>query len=472
MIYVLFLVQTIAAADLFEVASVPVEDELPQVFFAAVDGNSTADLVVQNGRDLHIRLDNGSERVFTLPGGVAAYDIYDIGDDEQREIIAVQGRQILAFEPLVDSAGQSSGRLLFEADSLYAMEMPEPCPQVLVKTFQQQLAVLLPQGDNLIAFSLNGTILAQFPDLPDVPRMHDELTSQMQFNPGIAPSESRSTYVTQDLELIPDLPPELQPPDVPFAITLGDYFYADPDSNLSARFGFDMGDYSGSWDGVIVSRDANRIQFAMLRNDDNGNTLVFMREVPLTAEGEDWQNAKNGPVRRYPGRMVSRYRWSALDTLDQRPDFNGDGFMDLLLWDAPKPGMSVESIVRTAVSRTWPLRLTVHLYSPDKQRFEPKPAHSLSCKVPITWILESGPFQILALADFDGDGMTDIALSTDESELQVWLANSGFSRNPDWTHTFPEPLQDVLRIADLSGNGRTSILLCGEKNLYLLQARK
>ena len=471
MMYVLLLAHLVAAPDLFDVSSVPVKDEEQQAYFAVVDANRTADLCVQNGRDLHIRLDNGKEHMFVLPEGVSAYDIYDIDGDSRSEVIAIRGGQVLAFDPLLVSGEQSTGRLLFEANSLYAMEMAEPSPQVLVKTFQQKLTLLLPQPDSLTVYTLDGTILDRFFDLPDVPRVFDEFMSDTGFRPEVEPREVSWTYVSQDSKLIPGLPPELQPPDVPFAIPVDGLDYLNEKEFLSFPYRSSTGKYSGSWDRVIVSEDSNRIQYANLRNDENGNTLVFMVDVPLVAGKQDWSGAEGGPVRRYPGRLSTRPVSGAFSILAVRPDFDGDGFMDLILWDAPKPGMSVESIMRTVVSRSWPLRLTIHTYSPDKQRFEPKPAYAINYKVPITWFLESGPFRNFSLADFDGDGKTDLALSTDEKEYRVWLAASGFSRDPDWIHTFPEPIEETLQTAELSGDGRHSILLRGEKNLYLLQAR-
>ncbi len=471
MIHAIVLLQLFGASHVYVVASVAVEHKNDPVFFADVDGAGIADLVVQDGYDLHIRLDGGTERHIAIPESVAAYDIVNIDDDAASEIVAVRGREVLALELATSTDKQSPAQLLFQADSLYAMGTDAPCRQVLVKTFQQKLVVLLPKSESLTAFALDGSIVAEFPNLPDAPRYAPEFHSSAWYDfGGLAPG-TNSTVVWQAKELIPDLPPELQPPQLPLAITHNKPADSNIEPPLSARFSFDNGEYKGSWDGVIVSRDTNSVRYAMLRSDENGNTLAFMREVPLTSEGEDWTNATNGPVRRYPGRILSRYRWSANDTLSERSDFNGDGFMDLILWDAPKPGMSVESIMRTVVSRSWPIRMTVHLYSPDKQRFEPKPAYAINCKVPVTWFLAHGPFENLILADFDGDQKTDIALGTDENEIQVWLAADGFSRDPDWSHTFPEPIEETLQTVDLSGKGRTSILLRGEKNLYLLQAR-
>jgi hypothetical protein len=459
-----------AAPELFDVATIPAHGEDQQVFFAAIDDNRTADIVVQSGHGLYIRLDSGRENTFAIPEGVSAYDIYDIDGDGRSEVIAIRGREVLAFDPMLPSTGRSADRLLFEADSLYAMQTAEPYRQVLVKTFQQQLVILLPQPKSLVAHSLDGFVSGEFLNLTDVLRYTPEFTSRSWFQDGRMAPDTNLTSITQDSEMIPALPPELQPPDKPHTFSLSSTYNPNARAPVVAGFKFKAGDYAGTWDGIVVSKDSSKIRFAMLKNDA-GNTLVFQREVPLTVDGEDWAGAKNGPVRRYPGRLVSERWWIPTSVIEQYPDFDGDGYMDLILWNAPQPGMSVDSIMRTVIGRTWPIRFTVHLYSPDKQRFEPKPAHAINCKVPVTWFLERGPIHNLSLADFDGDGKTDIALSTDEKEYKVWLAANGFAGNADWTHVFPEPIEELLQTADLSGNGRTSILLRGEKNLYLLQAR-
>jgi hypothetical protein len=459
-----------AAPELFNVAIVPAQGEGQQVYFAAIDSNRIADLVVQTGRDLHIRLDDGQEHAFSIPDGVSAYDIYDLGGDGRSKLIAIRGYEVLVLDPLTNSAETSVGGPLFEAESLYAMPTTEPYRQVLVKRYQQQTAILLPQAERLVAYSLDGSILGEFPNLPDAPRYVAEFTSSTWFQDDRMTPGANVTSITQESELIPNLPPELRPPDSPLSIAYGRYYNSS--SILPAFFGLELkaGDHAGTWDGTLISSDTNRVRFAVVRNDDAGNRLVFLRDLPLAEDGADWAGAKDGPVRKYPGRIPSEYGWSG-SLLYDRPDFNGDGFMDLILWNAPQPGMSVDSIMRTVIGRTWPIRLTVHLYSPDKQRFEPKPAHAINCKVPVTWFLEWGPIRNLSLADFDGDGKTDIALSTDEKEYKVWLAANGFTGNADWTHVFPEPVENLLQTADLGGNGRSSILLRGEKNLYLLQAR-
>jgi hypothetical protein len=460
-----------AAPELFDFAIVPAQGEGQHVFFAAIDNNRTADLVVQRGSDLHIRLDDGREHIVSIPEGVSAFDIYDISGDGRGEIIAIRGREILLLDALSESEEAAERAPLFEADSLYGMPSTEPYRQVLVKTYQQQNAILLPRAESLVAYSLDGSILGEFPNLHDAPRYVAEFTSSTWFQDDRMTPGTNLTSVMQESELVPDLPVVLQPPDVPFSIPVDELFLVNKRELLSIGFRSNAGKYAGSWDRIIVSEDLNQIRHAIIRDTDNNNTLVFMQDVPQVAGKQDWGNAKNGPVRQYPGRLPTYYRWSAWEILVARPDFNGDGFMDLILWNAPQPGMSVDSIMRTVIGRTWPIRFTIHLYSPDKQRFEPKPAHAINCKVPITWFLEWGPIHNLSLADFDGDGKTDIALSTDEMEYKVWLAVGGFSGNADWAHAFPEPVEEIVQTADLSGNGRSSILLRGEKNLYLLQAR-
>jgi len=232
------------------------------------------------------------------------------------------------------------------------------------------------------------------------------------------------------------------------------------------------GPYAGEWYAVPLHADQTNRQYVVYRGDGSGSTLIHVRTVLGDAGIHERSEAKIGPIRRYPGALFKREDDGWLSkAYTYNPDFNGDGYFDLVLWDAPRPGVSIDSLVRTVMGRSWPVRVAIHLYVPDKARYDPKPAGMISAKVPINFFLNRNPVANIAMVDVDGDGLTDLGFSTEPNNYHLWLAADGFARDPDWTHTFGEPIKRVEFSADLSGNGRTSILLRGEKNLYLLQAR-
>jgi hypothetical protein len=177
------------------------------------------------------------------------------------------------------------------------------------------------------------------------------------------------------------------------------------------------------------------------------------------------RQVKVGPERRYPGRLI-------LPDADL-PDFNGDGYVDLLLWSTPEPGTSLDALTKVVAVATWPLRITAHLFSPDKGRYEPKVAGHTFCRLPVPWFLtfESGtPLRNCVLADFDGDGRTDCAWSTTPDSFSIWLYKDGLRAKPDFHSAFPEAISRVEFQADLDGQGRTAVGLRGSSNLYLISA--
>jgi hypothetical protein len=208
---------------------------------------------------------------------------------------------------------------------------------------------------------------------------------------------------------------------------------------------------------VLIGMREASVLAAKIQHGTGFKTGVSIASVSTSS---DQAPIEEGPMRSYPGR---------LGVLEDSPDFNGDGFADLLLWNTPMPGTSVESLVRTLLGRTWPVRLTVHLFSVEKQRFEPSVAASLSVKAPVPWFLdEEGPVRHPVFRDFNGDGNSDLAFCTDENTFSVWLYQDGFKSAPDETHVFDEPITRVELTADLDESGRHAIVLRSEHHRHAL----
>jgi hypothetical protein len=154
------------------------------------------------------------------------------------------------------------------------------------------------------------------------------------------------------------------------------------------------------------------------------------------------------------------------------PDFNGDGFTDLLLWLAPRPGRSIDSIARAAVENTWPIHLRVHLYLPERRRYDARPAGRIDAELPAVWLLlmqrTGSPLRNAVFEDFDGDGRTDAAWSTSATDYAAWRYDDGFGARADFEHEFPEPILRVERTAPMSFGLRRSIVLRGEERVYWL----
>lgn len=142
------------------------------------------------------------------------------------------------------------------------------------------------------------------------------------------------------------------------------------------------------------------------------------------------------PERIYPGTIaISR---SGL------PDFNGDGFHDLVLWKMAIPGRSVSTLISNIQAQTWPVELTVHLYNPAKRLYAARPSARIQTTVNIQFILmrqSEAPLRNLSFTDLNGDGYSDISFSPEANTVATWIYGNGFREEPDYEGTFAYPVE-------------------------------
>jgi hypothetical protein len=119
------------------------------------------------------------------------------------------------------------------------------------------------------------------------------------------------------------------------------------------------------------------------------------------------------------------------------------------------------------------VELRVHCFNPEKNRYESGAAGAISARVPLWRFVhpEGGtPLHQKVVADFNGDGRTDLAFSTGANEYCAWVFDDGFPRAPSFKHAFPDSIVDIEQAIDLDGSNRVSIVLRGEKHAYVLKA--
>ena len=75
------------------------------------------------------------------------------------------------------------------------------------------------------------------------------------------------------------------------------------------------------------------------------------------------------------------------------------------------------------------------------------------------------------MADFNGDGKTDLGMCIEENLFGVWLYNDGFKATPDEKHSFPENIISIEHVVNIAATDRrSSIVLRGDTRVFALYA--
>lgn len=444
-------------ASLFDVQTLPLPNEQSKIALVTGDSDTTADIVVQTGSELTLYLTTLANYPvsLTLPQGTSAYDIADINGDLKPELVAICRERIISCKIPLEGVRQEF-RELFSLKTLFADYAGDPFPLVLAVLSQGRLVLALPCRDALELRTTGGATIASFPTGPNAPqrvsigsRFNSYRTQKIELG-GEGAIKMR---VRSDIETEPELPEGLLPmgrrPTRPFMKIERAY----PESKV--------------WEGFplnISGEKTGRVYFSPAPRNPQ-HTLIRLQTGKSTSNDITDENLPMGPPREYPGALMA--------CSDAPADFNADGFADILLWSVPEPGISVDGITRALTGQVWPVTMSAHLYSPQKNRYEPVPAGQIKCKIPITWFLAGGPHgpvRHAVLKDFNGDGRTDFACATQPLTYSVWLfGSSGFSASPDFTLKLTEPINNIAFSADLGKTGRTTLGIRSKKNLHILR---
>lgn len=443
----------------FELHSIPLEVPPGHVgrspaltFFANADNDGVADLFVLESNLLSIHSHKGEIRQAVLPQGVSVFDVADLDKDGMFELVAIQGRSVVRI-PIALQGDAPEPSVLFTCDSLWANATDGPVPRVLVVQRDGAPAIVVPARAGMEYHGVDGKIVETKPyeniDLDD-----RTIYAYPYIRPGAKGLLLRYSAVST-----------YQSP-----LAKPDFLHEGSLNEMGSVFGSVVrlrnagADDPVNWPWFVVHQEKGVATRAYCAVDDSMVTVVRTCDITVDADGFPASIAAPGPPRRYPGALVM--------SATGLPDFNGDGYKDVLLWNSPRPGISVDALLRAVVGRHWPVTLTVHLYSPGKGRFEPEAATALTFRIPVAWFLDGpSPLRDAVLADFNGDKKTDLGMCIEDNEYGIWLYSDGFAAVPDEKHRFSENITEVATTGDVSGNGKTSIVLRSDHYVYALYAK-
>lgn len=433
----------------FELHSFPLNTEAPSeplTFFVNADQDANADLAILEGRNLTVATQRGVYEV-VLPENTSVFDVTDVAGDPLSEVVAFVGTEAIAM-PL--SGGEP--KRLFEAESLWSRAAFDPRPAVLAVQHEGGKAIALPTSEGWELRSTNGFVTATTP--------YESVDRSFSYGAAGNCGTTASLELTFHLGATYQAGVGLEAGDEPRTL-VADAALASPAALRNA-----VAEPPGAWPHFLVRRDAEsrKATRAYCAVDESLTTLVRIAQFATDPEGLPAAAIEPGPARRYAGALAAT-SWNLV------PDFNNDGYADLILWNAPQPGISVDALLRTVTARDWPITLAVHLFSPEKGRFEPAVATALTTRIPVSWFLSGGlPLRCMVLEDFNGDMKTDLGMCTEDSEFSIWLYSDGFAPNADEKHRFAEKIADVELVGNAKTDGRSSIVLRGEKHIFALYA--
>ena len=449
--------------QVFEVTALPFDQPEARCFIAEWNGDDNGDFFVLDGNILKV-LATGPEGpldIIRLDEGVSAFDIVDTNNDELSEVIAISGNNILLYQhpvsPNSDETEVTPPKILLSIETHFSENVARPFPYVLTVQRDNVTLLSLPTDDGVELRSLDGALVKILPVNDPANALHGYTES---FSGLALPSSEPGLRQTLEFRVNRLLAPNPFLTEAPI----------DPPMRRGTPRQAREAEHLGpdAWPWFALRKDdlqAGRALFA-LTGPQHFETSVRIR-APISEEAGTPQNLRLGPPRRYPGALIAG--------ASELPDFNGDGFVDLILWKAPRPVPTVDAVTKALMGGDWPIRITVHLYSEESGRFAPRPVDFMEQRVPFTQILLGNngtvPLRMVVMEDFNGDGRTDFACATNPDTYEVWLfGEDGFDDTPNFHQTFSEPIVSIAFRADLAGNGKTSLGLRGERTLYVLKA--
>lgn len=446
-----------ASGALLQVQLLPWTPDKSACFTADANLDGRAEICILQEQRLHIYGRRGTTPLHSvsLPPRTTAIDIVDIGHDKVADLIALCEERVLRYTLSGGTAGEPE--TLFSQPSQFSRADGYPFPTVLIVEREGVQLIALPTEESLEVHSLDGKLVNSYPIGVNAP-YHVSIGKPFSYwvnqHAQSGPADALEFRVNSLASYKPLMPDGAFPIDVstPATQRLG-----------LGRQQWDADAHNpDSWPWFSIARSEDGTIRALYRqsNSDPDTTVIRVRTLSISQGDATAGGDVVGPPRNYPGTLILQQ--------DALPDFNGDGFTDLVLWKSPRPTLSADALARAATSKTWPLNITTHLYLADKKRFAPKPGTLINLQVPVTWLLSAssqGPLPAVVLRDFNGDGKTDFASLTSEDVMSVWQGReTGLDPEPVFQEQFPARVDEVMFESDLDGQGTTSIAVrCGNQ---------
>lgn len=454
----IFIAGSLNLAASFDVVEVPVKHSDAHVFAAKIRIDAPARVWVLDGHTMLIFPANSNvkPRTIQLPPGASALDIADLDGDGLNEIILVDGNRIKKI-PLEGNPQRTGPEILFALETALSSATSGPYLHVLAVTVDGRTLLALPRKDQLELRAADGDLVISYPmEAADASQPGaGAVFATATLNPvQAAPAGAIEFQAVTSVDTKPALPDTFAPLLVPQDFV---------SHGIAAQLRTSQADEPSTWPRFNLAangRSETTVHY-LFGGPHSEDTLIRMR-VPVTTSAQGNQKEFTSQ-RRYPGNLVFP---SAAP-----PDLNRDGYADLVLWKSPL-GASIDSMIRSAESGTWPIRLGIHLYSVQNRAYEGRPRQTIESRVPIGWFYnpeKGAPLRNLLFRDFNRDRKKDIAFSSGPRTFEVWLYQEGINTKPDYQAELDQPIAGIALSEDTDRPGSPTIVLRGETSLYILR---
>ena len=417
------------------------------LYLADTTADGTSDLLILEGGNLEIRSLAGPFRSrFEFPPAATAFDFVAwplrAEDAIQRAELFYMARQSVYRAVLTpNNEPPPAPEAVCESASLLGTAKPSPHPYPLLLRDQQESVIAVPGADGVVLWSLQGESRGTLP----YARLSSTPSPQLHAaNRPAGPGHALAWDVTGSMRVAYAAPGEAESPAEPLSR---------PGTESQRAASNPKQPEQWPWF-VLAQGDDAPASRAYFRTETGQQPACIVRVRTASPEGGE----TFGPERRYPG--------LPLLPSEHPPDFDGDGYADLLLWRAKRPASAFTEAPRLLTDPTWPVYLQGHRYMPESARFDPEALFHIELNAHVTRFLESsatGPFEHLLLADFAGSGKTGMALATAPDNVRLYLDLS--TRETGDTHA-DLALEDGIRSVEILGpvkpDGADVLLIRGD----------
>jgi hypothetical protein len=407
-----------AADDRWLVNTIPCESAGARPLLLQADGDAGPEWGILNGLELTVaEVSPGlPSKKYLLPPATALFDLRDTDRDGRAELAVVRAGR-LEYWPDATLAVQADPAFVIEDAGLAAISYGAPKPYKLFVEDRGEDFVSVPLGAEPPMWTLEGMRVDTGPRSEAGPAVLSQINAWRSAPSPVAGAASQELHISQVFDISRAAP-------------------AAAPRRAGTRLARDAGDAPPEeWPWFPLGNGA-RVLYA-LAPPDYLDTLIRV-QTNDTAEGP----ASASTARRFPGILIA--------PSGEGSDFDRDGYHDLLLWRAPRPGASLDSLVRAAQDGVWDVVLTVHLFNPATGRFAARPIEWIHTKAPVEFVLQGGvrgPFAFLRLGDLDGDGGADLVCTGAGQEISAWKFTGGPAARPWVSARFPELIEEIVLAA-------------------------